>query len=404
MSRYNNISRSRSREKYQDFYSDKNRYNYKTKRKEEFEEMRREFKDNNFELEKLKEQKTVKEKQWDLERQIYLKRENDLLRELDRLKSQNSLYNKETTKKNYFQRNSFHKFYKPYYYNRNKFTTINQKSNFNDNPINKYNPFLSFNQKKNLDKENKNSSFKNTQHMSKSDLNELISNLEHGNNGSNKEIIEKQKFKKKIYLPNKQGINFVGLLIGPKGIFLRLLEKQSGCKIFINGKTISKREKYICPNDNDEAHVLVVGDSEEKFKRGVRLVEDIINADEDTRNKIISEQLKASKQEGFESLNFGIKKNELKSEDHLITHYGPPSKNARFYKVPDDCINSIIGNNGETIKKIERESKCKVQIAKAPIPNTKLRYIFIEGTEENYEIAKDLIERNIGEYAGKNFN
>lgn len=404
MSKYNNISRSRSKEKNSDFDRDKNRYNYDKKSKEEFEEMRREFNDNNFELEKLKEQNSLKEKQRDFERQIFIKRENDLLRELDRLKSQDNLYNKETPKKYNFKKYPFPKYYKPYYYNKSRFTTINQKSNFIDNQRNKNNPFLSYNQRENYEKENKNSSFQNIQNKPKYDLDELMANLLKGNNNNNKIINEKQTFKKKIYLPNKQGINFVGLLIGPKGIFLRLLEKQSGCKIYINGKSIGKRERYISPNDNDEAHVLIVGDSEEKLKRGVRLVEDIVNADEDTRNKIISEQLKASKQEGFESLNFGIKKNELKSDDHLITPYGPPSKNARFYKVPDDCIIAIIGNNGEAIKNIEKQSKCKVQIAKAPIPNTKLRYIFIEGTEENYEIAKDLIERIIGEYADKNFN
>ena len=401
MSKYNNISRSRSREKNSDFDYAKGGCGYEKKGREEFEEMRREFNDNNFELEKLKEQKSLKEKQREFERQIFIKRENDLLRELDRLKRQDNLYNKETPKKYNFIKNPFPKFSKPYYYNRSRFTTINQKSDFIDNPRNKSNPFLSYNQMEYYEKENKNSSF---QDKPKFDLDELMSHLLKGNNSSNKNINEKQTFKKKIYLPNKQGINFVGLLIGPKGIFLRLLEKQSGCKIYINGKSIGKRERYISPNDNDEAHVLIVGDSEEKLKRGVKLVEDIINADDDTRNKIISEQLKASKQEGFESLNFGIRKNELKSDDHLITPYGPPSKNARFYKVPDDCIISIVGNNGETIKNIEKQSKCKVQIAKAPIPNTKLRYIFIEGTEENYEIAKDLIERNIGEYADKNFN
>ena len=85
-----------------------------------------------------------------------------------------------------------------------------------------------------------------------------------------------------------------------------------------------------------------------------------------------------------------------------MTLEGPPGKDARYYKVPNDCINSIIGKNGETIKNIAIESNCKVQIAKAPIPNSKLRYVFIEGPEENYEIAKELIEKFIGDYVNMN--
>ena len=87
-----------------------------------------------------------------------------------------------------------------------------------------------------------------------------------------------------------------------------------------------------------------------------------------------------------------------------MTTYEHTGKNARFYKIPNDCVDFVIGNKGETIKNIEKESNCKVQIAKSPIPNTKLRYIFIEGSEENYEIAKELIEKIIGDYVNMNIN
>ena len=150
-------------------------------------------------------------------------------------------------------------------------------------------------------------------------------------------------------MPNNPGINLVGLLIGPRGIFQRLLEKQSGCKIYINGKNIGKREKYISPNDNDEANVLVIGDSEEKLKRGVKLVEDIIFADEDTKNKIINEQLKISKQ-GLDSLNFWGKYNDFNSNDYLMTKDGPPGKNSRYYKAPDDCIIYLLKELKKIIK------------------------------------------------------
>lgn len=44
------------------------------------------------------------------------------------------------------------------------------------------------------------------------------------------------KIKKKIYIPKVSGVNFVGLLIGPKGTYQKRLEQQSGCKILIRGK------------------------------------------------------------------------------------------------------------------------------------------------------------------------
>ena len=43
------------------------------------------------------------------------------------------------------------------------------------------------------------------------------------------------KLKKKIYIPKKPGINYVGLLIGPKGTYQKRLQQQSGCKILVRG-------------------------------------------------------------------------------------------------------------------------------------------------------------------------
>lgn len=44
------------------------------------------------------------------------------------------------------------------------------------------------------------------------------------------------KIKRKIFIPKVSGVNFVGLLIGPKGTYQKRLEQQSGCKILIRGK------------------------------------------------------------------------------------------------------------------------------------------------------------------------
>jgi hypothetical protein len=46
------------------------------------------------------------------------------------------------------------------------------------------------------------------------------------------------KIKRKIFIPKVSGVNYVGLLIGPKGTYQKRLEQQSGCKILIRGKYV----------------------------------------------------------------------------------------------------------------------------------------------------------------------
>ena len=219
-------------------------------------------------------------------------------------------------------------------------------------------------------------------------------------------INDSSKIKKKIYIPKQSGINYVGLLIGPKGTYQKCLEQQSGCKILVRGKGTQKEGMPPQPDDHEEQHVLIVADSEENIKKGTGLVERILYADEETRTKIKNEQIKASKEIRTElllkdgSLNaIGTldSKNRPVIEKYLMTPYGPPDKNARILPVPDDCVGLIIGKNGDTIRKLNRESGCKIQIAIEKVPNSSTRNVFIEGPNDKYEIAKKLIEAIICE-------
>lgn len=45
-----------------------------------------------------------------------------------------------------------------------------------------------------------------------------------------------------------------------------------------------------------------------------------------------------------------------------MTPYGPPDRSARILPVPNDCVGLIIGKNGETIRKLHRETGCKIQV------------------------------------------
>ena len=46
------------------------------------------------------------------------------------------------------------------------------------------------------------------------------------------------KIKRKIYVPLTTTFNYIGLLIGPKGLNQKLLEEKTGCKILVRGKGI----------------------------------------------------------------------------------------------------------------------------------------------------------------------
>lgn len=96
-------------------------------------------------------------------------------------------------------------------------------------------------------------------------------------------------FKTKVFLPRFQGINYVGLIIGPKGIYQKKLEDKTGCKILIRGKGSHKEGHPMSQNDVDDQHVLIIGDQEEKLLKARDIVQRVLTADESTRNQIRSE-------------------------------------------------------------------------------------------------------------------
>jgi rRNA processing protein Krr1/Pno1 len=48
--------------------------------------------------------------------------------------------------------------------------------------------------------------------------------------------------KKKFFVPIHEKINLIGMLIGPKGMYHKMLEELSGCYMFIKGKQNSDVE------------------------------------------------------------------------------------------------------------------------------------------------------------------
>jgi splicing factor 1 len=91
------------------------------------------------------------------------------------------------------------------------------------------------------------------------------------------------KTTEKVWIPAKEfpEINFIGLLIGPRGNTLKKMESESGAKISIRGKGSVKEGKSRTDaaanaNQEEDLHCLVTADSEEKIKIAVKLIEKVI--------------------------------------------------------------------------------------------------------------------------------
>ncbi|OZJ04483.1 hypothetical protein BZG36_02673 [Bifiguratus adelaidae] len=92
------------------------------------------------------------------------------------------------------------------------------------------------------------------------------------------------KVSDKVYIPAKDmpEINFIGLLIGPRGNTLKKMEADSGAKISIRGKGSVKEGKSNRMDSSsnqgqeEDLHCLVTADSEEKVKKAVKMIEKII--------------------------------------------------------------------------------------------------------------------------------
>lgn len=99
-----------------------------------------------------------------------------------------------------------------------------------------------------------------------------------------KDYVRPTKFQEKYYIPVDQytGVNFVGLLLGPRGNTLKKLQEESKCKIAIRGRGSVKEGKHSsdlpkgATNMEDPLHCLIIADSEDKIQDGIKACQSII--------------------------------------------------------------------------------------------------------------------------------
>ncbi|KAJ2892168.1 hypothetical protein MKZ38_010176 [Zalerion maritima] len=91
------------------------------------------------------------------------------------------------------------------------------------------------------------------------------------------------KTQEKVYVPvnDYPEINFIGLLIGPRGNTLKKMESESAAKIAIRGKGSVKEGKgrsdaAHSSNQEEDLHCLIMADTEEKVNKAKKLIHNII--------------------------------------------------------------------------------------------------------------------------------
>lgn len=265
-----------------------------------------------------------------------------------------------------------------------------------------------------------------------SNINSSSSNLDN--------LINNTKIKtRKLMFPEppSPNVNFIGIIIGTKGTFLKRLEILSKCKIKLRGKGTCK-DKENKEVDSDPTHAVIESESEINLNKAQILIERILTADTNILEQLKEEQIKEANfisQDNImktiydpayseqtktirkillnEQKSLSINELDLKSDQenendknssinykqeelHLVSPYGRPSSSAKTIPVPNESVSLLIGRNGDTIKKLIKDSGCKILIALKEIPNTETRNLFVEG--ENFEIAKKMIEEIVAHH------
>lgn len=92
-----------------------------------------------------------------------------------------------------------------------------------------------------------------------------------------------KKFEDRVYIPQEDHpeTNFVGLIIGPRGVTLKQLETDTGTKIMIRGKGAQKdgkRGNIPQPGEDEPLHALISANTPEALKVGVDKVKSIVQS------------------------------------------------------------------------------------------------------------------------------
>jgi len=85
---------------------------------------------------------------------------------------------------------------------------------------------------------------------------------------------------KKIYLPEYDDpeLNYVSIILGPRGRTQKLLEELSNCRISIRGRQVNTSKR---PNlqEEEQTHVLVQAENDQELEKGVEMVQKVLRGE-----------------------------------------------------------------------------------------------------------------------------
>jgi hypothetical protein len=214
------------------------------------------------------------------------------------------------------------------------------------------------------------------------------------------------KFFKKIEIPSSDFINFVSVIVGPRGLNHKRLQDLSGCRIEIRGSNSSSTsqtyEESILPQ-----HVHVEGDSDESVEKGVELITPLLDPSSpefqaaklgaaeqmavithgesgqrcsvcqatghsattcpeirNTPKDYTTIQIKCGKCGGKGHLTI-----DCRSDESEATKTPSASSSSKISPVmiPSELIGQFIGQGGANIKRLMYESGCNVQVDQSNI-------------------------------------
>ena len=198
-----------------------------------------------------------------------------------------------------------------------------------------------------------------------------------------------EKKKKKISFPVRADMNFLGLIIGPKGQTQKAMEQASGARILVRGRGASKEGEE---GSDEEQHVLIVADDEAQLAKAEELVNDLLYNPERAL-QIKNQQLKevAAQHAAADGSPYS---------SQPPSQYGAGGgggvegeRRLSEIRVPVSSVGLVIGKMGETIRQLEAMTGCEIKVARDNRPGEEERVITLRGTDEQNARAHEEINK-----------
>jgi len=175
---------------------------------------------------------------------------------------------------------------------------------------------------------------------------------------------------RKVYPPTMtKHVNWVGMLMGPQGSTMKMLQSDTRCRFKFFGKGSNKNGPDEDPGS--KLYVLVTADDPEDLNVGVTEIERIFN-DDAYRNKLRESQ-------GLKSLNAQV--------------FQDGGRRSEMYYIPSNKVGLVIGKGGSMILKLQSLSGATLQVDRDPDPrDMHRRKLHLNGTDEQLKSVKTHID------------